>query len=290
MIVDDEALEECLPFVVAAREGEHRQVPGSGDGEDHQRAGQDPQPAQAMPFSGDGAVDERRRSRERESEDPLRERGEADEHERGDRPRAVVGLLLGQEDDEQARHGSGEEADEDGIGDRLPRQHHQERRGEQREGGDRRRPARDEPARGDEEEDRSQRCDYGERQPHAPFGVDADPAVGAVGAGEQHPRRHEPQIERRLGEEVRGLPPGMDVVAPRDHLAGGLAVVRLPWVPESGRPEPGNEEQRREGREADHQPGLAGKRREPAQEGDLQEPWRERIAPRRRRNGSGFGR
>ncbi len=71
----------------------------------------------------------------------------------------------------------------------------------------------------------------------------------------------------------------MDVVAARDHLAGHLAVVRLPRVPEAGRAEPGNEEQRGQQRKSDGEPPFGGERREPAQPGDLADEGGERVAP-----------
>ena len=281
VIVHDEALEEGEALVVLPREREHRQVPGSRDGQHDQGAGDEAQPAQEVPLAGRDAIDERDRARQGEAEQTLRESGEADEAIEGDDPPAA--RPIGEEDDHQAGHRGGEEAHEDRVGHRLPGQQDEEGRGERRDRAQYGGAARDQPAGGDEEEDGAEGGDGRVGKSHAPLGVDAHPAVGAVGVDREQAGGHQPEVEGGLGEEVRRFPPGVDVVAPRDHLARNLAVVRLPRVPEAGRAQPGHEEEGGEERERDDQPLLARERREPAQPGRLQQGARERVAPLRRR-------
>ena len=278
VIVDDEALEERLPLVVAPVEREHRAVPGGADGEDDQRSGCDVQPAQAVPLAGDHAVEERHRAGEREPEQPLGERGEPDEAVERRRP-AVARLLVLEEDDHQAGHRPFEEPDEHRVRHGLPGEEHEERAGEDGERSQHRAAAAEQPVCHHEQQHRPERGDGGVREAHAPFGVDARPAVGAVGVRHQHARGHQPEVERGLGEEPGRLPPGVDVIAARDHLPRHLAVMRLPGIPEAGRSEPGKEEERGERHESDQQAPLGAQRPEPGEPGDLAHEPRKRIAP-----------
>ena len=246
MIVDDEALEERLAFVVAAVEREHRAVPGGADDEHDQCPGCEMQAAEPMPLSGDDAVEQRHCARQREAEQALGESGEAYETVEGRRPAFARqrhcstgrGLLVAvfEHHDHQAGHGGFEQPDEDRVRHRLAREEHEERAGEDGNGPNHGAAAAQQPIRHDEEQHRPHRGDDGIRQPGAPLGEYAGPTIEAVRVDGQHPGRHQPEIERGLGEEPSGLPPRVEVVAAGDHLARDLAVMRLPWVPESGRP------------------------------------------------------
>ncbi len=269
VVVDDEALEEGLAFVVPPVEGEHRAVPGSTDGEHDQRAGAEVEPAQAVPLAGDHAVEQGHRAGQGEAEDPLGQRGEAHEAiERGG-PAFVGRPLVVQQNQHQARHRAVEQADEDGVGHRLADEEHEQGAGEEGEGPDHRRPPGEQPVRHHEEQQGAEHGDRHIGEPHGPLRVDPGPAIGPVGIGDQHAGGGQPEVERGLGEEPGRLPPGMDVVAAGDHLPRHLAVVRLPRVPEARRPQPGNEQQGRERDEPDGQAPLRAERRKPAQPGDL---------------------
>ncbi len=288
VVVDDEALEEGLALVVVPREGEHGEVPGRGDGQDDERPGEQAEAAQAMPLASRDAVHQGHCAGQGETQQTLRQRRQADEAVEGDRPARA--RLLGEKRDHEAGHRRREQPDEDGVGHGLAREHHEQRRGERGDGAEQGGAARDEAAGGDEQQDGAESGERGEREADAPLGEDAHPAVRAVGVHGEHRRGHQPQVERGLGEEVGRLPPGMEVVAPRDHLARDLAVVRLPGVPEARRAQPRDEEQRGEGAQGDHAALLARERGQPAQPGRLQHRCRQRVAPLRRRDlGDGLG-
>ena len=278
VVVDDEALEERLALVVAAVEGEHGAVPGRADDEDDQRARREMQAAQAMPLAGDDAVDQRHSARKREAE-ALGERRKAHEAVERGCPRVVRIVRSVEQDDHQARHGAFEEPDEHRVRHCLAGEEDEQRAGENGDRSDHRAAAGEQPIGHDEQQDGAHRRDGRVGQAHAPLGEHADEAVGAVGVHRQHARRHQPEVERGLGEEPGGLPPGMDVVAARDHLARHLAVMRLPRVPEAGRAEPRYVEQRGEEDETDGQAPLGAQRQEPAKPGDLAHEPGERLCP-----------
>ena len=277
VIVQDEALEEGLPLVVPTIEREQGAVPGGADAEDDQRAHAEVQPPEAMPLACDDAVQERDRPGEREAEQSLGESREAHQAEEGRRP-AFARLIL-EEDDHQAGHRAVEETHEHRVRHRLASEEDEDRAGEDGDRSDHRGPPSEQPIRHHEQEQRTERGEKHVRQPHGPFGVDARPAFGTVGVGDQHGCRHQPEIQRRLGEEPRRLPPGVEVIASRDHLARDLAVVWLPGVPEPGRPQPRHEKEDREGGEADGQALLGAERRKPAKPGHLPHEPREAVAP-----------
>ncbi len=281
VVMDDEALEEGLALLVAAVEGEHGAVPGRADGEDDEGAGGEVQAAQAVPLAGGDAVDERHGAGKREAEQALGESGETDEAVEGRRPARTLAFL--EQNDHQAGHRSLEQADEDRVGHGLAREEDEERAGEQGDGAEDRGAAAEQAVRHHENEDGAHRDEGGVGEAHAPLGVDAGPALGAVGVGGEHAGRHQPEIERGLAEEPGRLPPGMDVVAARDHLAGHLAVVRLPGIPEAGGAEPGDEEERGEGYQREGETDFGGERLEPAQPGDVAQEAGERVAPIARR-------
>ena len=279
VVVDDEALEERLALVVAAVEGEHRPVPGRADEEDDQRTRREMQAAQAMPLAGDDAVDQRHRARQREAEEALGERREAHEAVERGGPAVVRLVRIVEQDDHQARHGAFEEPDEHRVRHGLAGEEDEQRAGEDGDRSDHGAAAGEQPIGHDEQQDGAHRRDGRVGQAYAPLGEHADEAVGAVGVHRQHARRHQPEVERGLGEEPGGLPPGMDVVAARDHLARHLAVMRLPRVPEAGGAEPGHVEQRGEDDETDGQAPLGAQRQEPAKPGDLAHEPGERLCP-----------
>ena len=278
VVVDDEALEEGLAFVVAPVEGEHGAVPGRGDDEHDQRAGAQVQPPQPVPLAGGDAVDQCRRAGQGEAEQALGERGETDEAVEGRRP-AVLLFALVEEHQHQAGHRAFEQADEDRIGHRLAGEEHEERAGEQRKGADHCRAPREQPVGHHERQDRAHRGDGGEGQPHAPLGIDAQPAIGSVGVRGQLAQHHQPEVAGGLAEEPARFPPGMDVVAAGDHLPGHLAVVRFPRIPEAGRAQPGDEEERGQRGEAHRQALLGAQRLKPAQPGSAGDPGGQRVAP-----------
>ena len=171
----------------------------------------------------------------------------------------LLARLRGRGGEEQAEH-RGEGTHEGHVGGRLARHQEELRHGPEHQRREEPRPPAEGAGDAPVEEGEARHREEERRQAQRPLGPRGEPRERGehrprlgVDAERAHGERLEPEVEHGLRPEPAILcPPGGDPVAAGDHLAGDLAVVRLPGVDQRGAPEEGQVEERRPG----HDPGA----------------------------------
>ncbi len=269
VVVDEEALKECLAFVVDALKADHLQIPGTRDGEEEKQSRTEAHALHLQPegwhrldaqlnapsiFPGakppdvgrkvvaiprrqhtEESVEDQDHRRDPSPHQPLGEGREPTERVEAVPPRGPVpggGVELA---DDRAGHRTAERSHERHVGNRLARKKKIERHRPQREGRSQPGAARGDARNRQREQPEAQHCQQRKRKAHRPLRVSRERTVTLPRAQKQQPRNRHPHGEDGLGEKPPVLPERMDVVPPDDHRSGNFPVLRLPRVPEAYR-------------------------------------------------------